>query len=132
MGAYTLEKITGKPLYCFKYDEETGEIIRIEIPEYRTSVNRFTDRKTYYFDKPKINKSDNYYQVPEAKLDRYVSGKVYTFEDSEQYAKSIILETIIRKYNLAEAERLRQFEAKLVFLKAYPEFNNNDRKEEVL
>ena len=35
-----------KPLHCFKYDEETGKIETIEIPEYNIDVNRYTGRKS--------------------------------------------------------------------------------------
>ena len=83
-----------KPLYCFKYDEETGKIETIEIPEYNIDVSRYTGRKTYCFQKPRINKSDSHYHIPEAKLDRYVNNKVYTFNSNIQNAKRIILEDI--------------------------------------
>ena len=115
-----------EPLYCFKYEEYTGKITKIVIPEYGISVNRFTDRKTYHFNKPKINKSDNLYQVPEAKLDRYVSNKVYTFNGDIQNAKRIILEDITGRQLQAYTDLLRWQDTVETFLKANPEFNNEE------
>lgn len=115
-----------EPLYCFKYEEDTGKITKIVIPEYGTSVNVFTERKTYYFNKPKINKSDSLYQVLEAKLDRYVSGKVYTFNGDTQNAKRIILEDITGRQLQAFTNLLRWQDTVETFLKANPEFNNEE------
>lgn len=115
-----------EPLYCFKYEEYTGKIIKIVIPEYGISVNRFTDRKTYHFNKPKINKSDSLYQVPEAKLDRYVSGKVYTFNPSLQNAKIIILETLLAKRDKLYLELKQTYTTVNRFLEANSEFDNQE------
>ena len=115
-----------EPLYCFKYEEDTGKITKIVIPEYGTSTNRFTDRKTYYFNKPRINKSDSFYQVPEAKLDRYVSNKVYTFNGDTQNAKRIILEDITGRQLQAYTDLLRWQDTVETFLKANPEFDNEE------
>lgn len=114
-----------EPLYCFKYEEDTGNITKIVIPEYGISVNRFTDRKTYHFNKPQ-NKSDRYFQVPEAKLDRYVSGKVYTFNGDTQNAKRIILEELTGKQLQAYTDLLRWQDSVETFLKANPEFDNEE------
>ncbi len=126
MGAYTCEKIKDRQLYCFKYNEETGEITRIEIPEYTLETHYWTGKKTYCFDKPKINKSYSHETIAEGKLDRYVTGKVFTFNPNIQYAKRIILETLTAKYYKAEAERLKLRDAVGEFLKANPEFDNEE------
>lgn len=94
-------------LYCFKYDKENGKLTKIEIPEYGTSTNRFTDRKTYYFNKPRINKSSGLYQVPEEKIDRFVSDKVFTFNPDVENVKQIIYSTLEEKRDKAEYEYLR-------------------------
>lgn len=91
-------------LYCFKYDKENGKLTKIEIPEYGTSINKYTSRKTYYFNKPKINKIDNYYQVPEEKIDRFVNDKVYTFNPDVENVKMIIYSTLEEKRDKAEFE----------------------------
>lgn len=115
-----------EPLYCFKYEEDTGKITKIVIPEYTIDMNRFTDKKTYCFDEPKINKSDRHFTVPEAKLDRYVSGKVYTFNGDTQNAKRIILEDITSRQLQAYTDLLRWQDTVETFLKANPEFNNEE------
>ena len=115
-----------KPLYCFKYDEETGKIETIEIPEYRVDVNRYTGRKRYCFQKPKINKSDGHYNIPEAKLDRYVNNKVYTFNSDIQNAKRIILEDITYRQLQAYNDLLRWQNSVQIFLKENNEFDNEE------
>ena len=94
-------------LYCFKYDKENGKLTKIEIPEYGTSTNRFTDRKTYYFNKPRINKSSGLYQVPEEKIDRFVSDKVFTFNPDVENVKQIIYSTLVDKMNNAHDEYIK-------------------------
>ncbi len=91
-------------LYCFKYDKENGKLTKIEIPEYGTSVNRFTERKTYYFNKPRINKSSGLYQVKEEKIDRFVSDKIFTFNPDVENAKEIIYSTLLKKRDKAYDE----------------------------
>ena len=106
-----------KTLYCFKYDEETGKIETIEIPEYRVDVNRYTGRKTYCFQKPRINKSDSHYHIPEAKLDRYVNNKVYTFNSDIQNAKRIILEDMTYRQLQAYNDLIRWQNSVQIFQK---------------
>jgi len=115
-----------EPLYCFKYEEDTGKITKIVIPEYTIDANRYTDKKTYCFDEPKINKSDRHFTVPEAKLDRYVSNKVYTFNGDTQNAKRIILEDITGRQLQAYTDLLRWQDTVETFLKANPEFDNEE------
>ena len=126
MGAYTLEKITEKPLYCFKYNEETGEIIRIEIPEYTLETHYFTGKKTYCFDKTKINKSYSHESIAEGKLDRYVSSKVYTFNGDIQNAKRIILDTLIQKRDKSALEYSLATSKIDTFVRANYEFDNEE------
>lgn len=97
-------------LYCFKYDKENGKLTKIEIPEYGISVNKFTERKTYYFNKPRINKSSGLYQVQEEKIDRFVSDKVFTFNPDVENVKRIILNTICCKRNKAYDEYIKYSE----------------------
>lgn len=115
-----------EPLYCFKYEEDTGKITKIVIPEYGTNIHRYTGRKTYHFNKPQINKSDRYFQVPETKLDRYVSGKVFTFNPSLQNAKIIILETLLAKRDKLYLELKQTYTTVNRFLEANSEFDNQE------
>ena len=94
-------------LYCFKYDKENGKLTKTEIPEYGTSTNRFTGRKTYYFNKPRINKSSGLYQVPEEKIDRFVNDKVFTFNPDVENVKHIIYNTVVDKMNNAHDEYVK-------------------------
>lgn len=94
-------------LYCFKYDKENGKLTKIEIPEYGTSTNRFTERKTYYFNKPRINKSSSLYQVTEEKIDRFVNNKVFTFNPDVENVKQIIYSTLVDKMNNAHDEYIK-------------------------
>ena len=91
-------------LYCFKYDKENGKLTKIEIPEYRIVTKRFTGRKIYCFEKPKINKSDSHYQVLEEKIDRFVNDKVFTFNPDVENAKQIIYRTLEEKRDKAYVE----------------------------
>lgn len=115
-----------KPLYCFKYEEDTGKITKIVISEYTIDANKFTGRKTYCFDEPKINKSDRHFTVPEAKLDRYVSNKVYTFNGDTQNAKRIILEEMTGKCQKAFIDYNRWYACVSQFLISNPEFDNEE------
>lgn len=113
-------------LYCFKYDKENGKLTKIEIPEYKIITNRFTDKKIYYFEKPKINKSDSHYQTPEEKLDRFVNDKIFTFNPDEQRVKRIILNTICCKRDKAKIEYHKYQNEVEKFLKTFPEFDNEE------
>lgn len=97
-------------LYCFKYDTETSELTKIEIPGYKIITNKYTDRKTYCFEKPKINKSDSHYQIPEAKLDRFVNDKLFTFNPDVENAKNIIYNTLMDKMDKAYDEYCKYVE----------------------
>lgn len=114
-----------RPLYCYKYDEETCSVTEICITNYVTKTNSMTGRSVYSWDCPKINPSYSHESVPDTKLDRFVNGKVYTFEHGIDYVKSIIHEDITRRYNEAESARLRWNYARMMFEKRNPEFKPN-------
>lgn len=88
-------------LYCFKFNDITGEITRIEITNYNTRHNKYTGKCTYTWEKPRINKFDSKYSVSEEKIDRFVSNKVFTFRDDYEYVCGIIENTL-----LSDAEKL--------------------------
>lgn len=91
-------------LYCFKYDTETSELTKIEIPEYQVEVNKYTERKNYIFRSQELNKSNSRFNIPERKLDRYISGKVYTFNPDVENIKKLIYSTLEEKRDKAEFE----------------------------
>ena len=88
-------------LYCFKFNDITGEITRIEITNYNTRYNSYTGKCTYTWGTPRINKCDSKFSVSEDKLDRFVSNKVFTFKDDYEYVCGIIENTL-----LSDAEKL--------------------------
>lgn len=90
-------------LYCFKFDDVTGEIIRIVLDDYRVrQVNSF-GKKVYVFKSNEICKGVYHYSVTSDKLDRFVSNKVFTFVDDLDRVKKIMNDTL--KENIAERKR---------------------------
>lgn len=89
-------------LYCFKFDDDTGEIQRIVIDDYAIrKVNNF-GKVVYSF---RVNELSNGTRVSVVndKLDRFVSHKIYTFTDDMDRARKIINDTL--KKNIAEYQQ---------------------------
>lgn len=85
-------------LYCYKVNKQTGEITKIVIDEY--TINPHHHRgNTYIIDNKvyQINKCDKRIFVPQKKLDKYVSGKVFTFSSDDKIAHKIIFNTLNNK-----------------------------------
>lgn len=111
-----------KPLYCYKYNSETQTITEICIEHYTVRVNEHTGCHTYGWNSPKVNKSYTHESVTDYKLDRYVNGKVYTFEHDLHYAASIIHESMVTRLNEAREAALRwEYDCEM-FRKKFPEF----------
>ena len=91
-------------LYCFKYNKRNGKLTKIEIPEYKIVTNKYTDIKTYCFEKPRINKYDRNYRVSEEKIDRFTNDKVFTFNPNVENVKQIICSTLEEKRDKAYSE----------------------------
>lgn len=107
-----------EPLYCFKFNDITGEITRIEIPEYRRIVNTYSGIVSYRWDNPRINKSDTHFSVDSTKIDRFVSYKVFTFNDDYDYACKVIQETLLKDADMLEKQLSRKYELLNIHMKA--------------
>ena len=108
------------PLYCYKYDMDTQELVEICIEHYTKRTNEFTERSTYSWTNPKVNKSYTHESVSDEKLDRFVNGKVYTFAHSKDYVLDIIAKDIDRRLELAIEQQIKWQNAKAAFCKKYP------------
>ena len=84
-------------LYCFKFDDITGEITKIVIKDYKIKKINNYNRIGYKFYSKEINKSANYYFVENSKLDRFVSNKIYTFKDDIDMVRRTIRKTLEEK-----------------------------------
>lgn len=105
-------------LYCFKFNDITGEITKIEIPVFYTRFNKYTGRCTYIWEKPRINKFDSRYSVPDEKIDRFVSNKVFTFKDDYDYVCGIIENTLLSDAEKLDAQLKRKQELFGLYMKA--------------
>ena len=115
-------------LYCFKFNDETGEITKIEITEYRRTVDTYTGRVHYRWDTPRINKSDSHFSVTSDKMDRFVTNKVFTLKNDYQYASQIIADTICKDINDLEKQLRRKKELLSVYMKGRNNESRNDSK----
>ena len=83
-------------LYCFEFNEDTGELSKEEITEYKVShpysLPAFSNIKQYRFKYKGRN-----IIIRDDKLDKFLNWKVYTFNDSLENVKSIIYDTIYNK-----------------------------------
>ena len=94
-----------RPLYVFKLDNITGEIIRFEITHYHEKhLNRF-GKVEYCFKVDGINKASSDLSFRNEKLNRFVNGKVVSFEDDVDKARKIIVETLRNKSEQAAIEK---------------------------
>lgn len=94
-----------RPLYVFKLDNITGEIKRFEIAHYHEKhLNRF-GKVEYEFKLEGINKASSDLCVRNEKLNRFVNGKVVSFEDDIDKARRIIVQTLRNKSEQAAIEK---------------------------
>lgn len=81
------------PLYCFKFDDITGEVEQVEITEYAVGYT-YSGKKVFYFESNDIVKNQKRYTVEEKKFDRFVNGKIYTFNGDRKAAIDLMLKTM--------------------------------------
>ena len=94
-----------RPLYVFKLDNITGEIKRFEVTHYHEKhLNRF-GKVEYCFKVDGINKASSDLSFRNEKLNRFVNGKVVSFEDDVDKARKIIVETLRNKSEQAAIEK---------------------------
>ena len=82
-------------LYCFKLCEDTGEIKRFVIKDYKVEKHKWNSNKNAYcFDMNMGTSGDYHYKVRTDKLDEMHNYKVYTFIDDIDYAAHIMRDTL--------------------------------------
>ena len=94
-------------IFCFKFNDITGKVTRIEISEYRIQVNASTGKKTYLFANTITQEGSNY-RVSEDKFDRFVSNKVFSFDDSYSHAYKIMKDDLEEAIGRLEREYKRK------------------------
>ena len=98
-----------KPIYKFVLDEETGKINVQELTEY-TECN-WSNKERYW----RYRGPGCWMYIYESKLDRYLSGHVYSFNPDTEHAKKIILDSVSAKASKAfkEYKRWSEVQSKL-------------------
>lgn len=92
------------PLYKFSLNEETGKIVVQEIADYTERSSSYSSHGKRYW----IYKGIGCWMyVYESKLDRYLSGHVYSFNPDITHARKIILESVSAKASKAFKEYKR-------------------------
>ena len=94
-------------LYCFKFDDTTGEITKIEITEYKRIIDTYTGRVHYRWNTPRINKADTHFSVTSDKMDRFVTNKVFTFKNDYDYVCGVIMRTLIEDIDARRESSLK-------------------------
>lgn len=128
--------MSDKPLYCYTYSEETGIISKRVIEEYKVDIHKYTDKKTYYFPKyllfpDKFTQSHKATQdVPEARLDRFVGNRFFTFDLSEADAKKAIVQAMIDKRDEAYADYIKKSQRLAFLLERNPKYASMATQEE--
>ena len=84
-------------LYCFKFDPDTGKITKYTIEEYKIVINRFTDRRTFYFNGYHAGRTEKHSQLKEEKLERFTTNCVWTFNPDLKHAIDIMTATLEEK-----------------------------------
>lgn len=89
------------PIYKFILDEETGKITVQELTEYTES--KWANKERYW----RYRGPGCWMYIYESKLDRYLSGHVYSFNPDITHARKIILESVSAKASKAFKEYKR-------------------------
>lgn len=103
-----------KPLYCFKLDEKTNELITYIITEYTAKTNQF-GMTSYRWLTPRINNSDRFFVTYSHKLDKYANNKIFTFDPDPARARILMVDGLQEKID--EHQRLlNSYQAKINIL----------------
>lgn len=87
------------PLYRFFLDEETGEITRAVIDNYHTThPSKYLPNKVHYVYR---NKNGISHDVHGENIDKFVNWQVYSFSESEENARAVILDNLRMRYKKA-------------------------------
>lgn len=94
------------PLYRFDFDEETGNVNRVQIDSY--SQKRWSTGEEFYrYEEIRGNVKHCYLK---SDIDRYKSGRLYSFDPDMEHAKEIIKHTLNVKRAKAHDDYLRYTE----------------------
>lgn len=106
-----------KTLYCYRYNEETGELKKYVIEDYEIIENKYTGNKTYKFRKRlgTITLTTTY--LHENQLNRYTWNKVFMFEDNKEKAEKIIENELYRRKRKLERDVEKAQEKMQIFWK---------------
>ena len=87
------------PLYRFYLDEETGEITRTVIDNYHTThPSKYLPNKVHYVYRGKNGIS---HDIHDENIDKFVNWQVYSFSDSKENARAVILDNLRMRYKKA-------------------------------
>lgn len=103
MGKY---RIKMESLYCYKLDEETGEIIKITITPDQYELRKYTNTKYCW----RININGYIHHCYEQDLDRFKTWKVYSFKDDIEAAREIFDKELKERRTKAQKEAERYHE----------------------
>ena len=92
-----------QPLYCFRLNEETGEITKHKITEYETCKRGYREVYFYRLD------SKQKYEVYKSNLDKLIHGKYHTFDGNDEKAIKRILDILEAKRDKANDEYNRWY-----------------------
>ena len=105
------------PLYCFRINEETGEITSYELTDYKKILKcSYTNQHEFRFDGRNVGgKIKNITVLREENIGRFVNGKVFLYENDIDKARSIALQEIKDRLTEVEAnvKRYKDFYDKL-------------------
>lgn len=87
-----------KPIYRFTLDEATGVITRTEIAQYEE--RHWNNKETYY----KYKDRNGVKYIQSYQIDKFKSGRVYTFNPDENHAKQIIKAELLARKDKAQKE----------------------------
>lgn len=94
------------PLFKYSLDESTGNINVVAITDYEekhTSIYGTGSSKKYW----RYKGNYCWMYAYEEKLDKFISGHIYSFNSDIDAARNIIYSAILAKYNKANADAER-------------------------
>jgi hypothetical protein len=86
-----------EPLYCYKFDEKTCKMEKIVVTDYEIVKTNFSSKVRYKICGYQIHKTQKIFWLEDVKLDRYVSGKVFTFVEDDNRAFQIVLDAVLKR-----------------------------------
>lgn len=95
-----------KTIYCYKLNDETGEIKKIAITDYKKG--QWSNSKTFY----RFRRNGAITYAYDVDFDKFKNNHVYSFDADLDKARSIILEALDVKRTIAHNNYLKYTERK--------------------